>query len=163
MEDAFTRRGFGRVLALGAAGLLLPSVSRAQPAALRPRLVLLEVSDIARAALYLTATGERGLELLTGAARLVGQVVVRGEAHPMTLEPELEWIATRSRAGRRLRRRVLLPRDQEVRYDSFAAGWPDGLTSERVRGGELRLAVQPLGDDADTAALRGLTVLARIA
>lgn len=162
MDDAFSRRGFGRTLALGAAGLVLPALGRAQPPTLRPRLVL-QPGRALRAELHLTATGERGLELITGSTRLVGALELRGERYAVTFDPDAPVMYTRSRAGTRLRRRVLLPVDREVLYDTFTTAWPRGLGADAAAGARLRVSVVPRPGDEAAAPLRGLVARARIA
>ena len=163
MNDAFTRRGFGRTLVLGAAGLVFPVIARAQPATtFQTRLVVLP-TDALRAELHLTAVGERGAEVITGSIRLVGEIELRGERYPIGLEPDAPPVLTRSRAGTRLCRRVLLPVDHEVLYDTFTARWPRGLDRERARGGSLRVTASPLSDAPGGAALEGLVARAQIA
>ena len=158
-RSALSRRGFGRVALLGAAGLWL-SVPAAAQARLRARLVASVTEGSLLAEPFLTHAGPRGLEVPGGAIRLEGVLALRGAPHEIVLRP-YDSVAMRSRAGDRMLRHVVLPADREVSYGRFHAAWPEGAAGGR--GGQLAGRAVRRADVPGVEPLVGLEPRARLA
>lgn len=164
MSNGLTRRGFTRAALVAGAGLWLPAlpVEAQRDVALTGHVVSRSDGTHCLLELFLTHQGRRSVEVLASAAALVGTLEVGESAHPMRLESPAVEHMRRSRAGLRLGRKVPLPPNQEVRYDTFRAAWPAELRAGVPAALDLQvvLRVDPEARPDDERAL--LTALSEV-
>lgn len=148
MTKAFTRRGFTCTALLGSAGLWLPHQVAAQDSpSVDSRLVAASRGNVFE--LRLTNREERGLEVLAAALRLQGTIRSGDTSLPVIFASDARRLGSRSRAGFRLGRRILLPPGEETVYDTYRAQW--ATAAMRSHAGQRATLVVRTALEADVS------------
>lgn len=148
MTDSLGRRGFTQAVLVAGASIWLPRAAFAAESriALVGTLVPRLRDDALSLELALRNDGRDGIELLATAATLGGTLRIGNHIAPVSLASEDARFRSRSRAGFRLGRRLVLPPNEVVRYDEFTAPWPDSIAP----GGRAALVLQVVTVDLET-------------
>lgn len=169
MNDAFSRRGFAKTAILGAAALCLPTRVLAQDGLrLRARWIVTPSEAPAgrhhgdvEVTLHVAHDEPGGVEILANAIALKGDLRVGDASHRLVMGSVFAQFRSRSRAGFRIGRKIVVPAGELVEYDKYSARLPAGLPQTRA---ELRLRALPrVGiDDRPEDEREGLAALNRL-